>query len=371
MLILIWWASMSLPLAIFPNMHAQPLIADVFVDASRSSTIDPVGSTGDLDAVVGKDPNGLPMLVPVIEDPKKLDLLPGNGEVLSVTWPSHASFVPRALTANTDGSLLVVADDFNIYAGVLPGHATSRRLRDVAGHIQLDRVHACKALAGNSLKDVAIVCAHEQPSLCRLLVIVGRGKQLIECPLNSEGTSHVKSTANHSWNISQDWLEDRHDDKEHVESIAANYLCVKKWRNVNKTGQIFWPEKRGCAIVGTSRGRIVQIREGATDHSLLIPTRVMHQRHHPSSRGGLTLIRGMYQLALWSGYGTMSAFEVKSGKLLKEWRLPAHIKWVMVTGSREHLYLLGVRGVGAVEIYRFPLPQELREGEPDLQRYDL
>merc|ERR1719416_144735 len=148
--------------------------------------------------------------------------------------------------------------------------------------------------------------------LCRLLVIVGSGKQLIECPLPSlGGPAQFSSTANHSWHISQDWLQELRE--EHVESIAGNYLCLRGWDKVNQTGHAFFPDIRGCAIVGTSRGRIVQMREGAADHTRLIPMRIMHQRNHPSSRGGMTLIRGMYQLALWSGYGTMSAFDVRSG----------------------------------------------------------
>merc|ERR1711972_852991 len=164
--------------------------------------------------------------------------------------------------------------------------------------------------------------------------------------------------------------ETRAKTSEQVESIAANYVCIRSGEDVNRTGQIFYPSRRGCAIVGTSRGRIVQVREGSADHSKLIPTRVMHQRHHPTSRGAMTLIRGMYQMALWSSYGTMSAFDVTSGRLIKEWRLPVHIKWLMVASSGDHLFLLGVRSGKAVEIYRFPMPQELRAGDPNM-RQDL
>lgn len=367
MIIILWWVSMCLPISDRVNGHAQALIEDIFIDDSRSKNIDPVGHNDGVSAVVGKDRSGLPMLVPVIEDPRKLDLLPGEGQVLGVTWPGQASFVPRALTVDAAGSLLVVADDFNIYAGKLPksGDGSPRHLRERAGHVTLEGVDACRALAGNLLKDVAVVCAKEDVHFCRLLVIVGHGKQLIECPLNSAGLGTVRSTGNHSWQITQDWLEIQDDSgPEQVESIAANFECVKSGPGVNKTGQAFSPKRRGCAVVGTSRGRIVQIREGAADHSRLIPTRVMHSRNHPSSRGALTLIRGMYQLALWSGYSTLSAFEINSGKLLKEWRLPTHLKWIMVSGSTEHLFILGVRNKKAVEIYRFPMPEELRNDVP-------
>jgi len=368
MLIFIWWVSISLPLSPFGS-KVRPLIADIFAGDLKS--LDPVGREG---VKVGRSPNGLPLLVPVIEDPRKLEVLPGEGEVLSIDWPSHSSFVPRALTANAAGSLLVVADDFNIYAGQIEGgdmvEGGLRRLRSASqSDIRLRSIRSCRALAGKALKDVALVCAKSNPMLCRLLVIVGSGKQLIECPLPSlGGPAQFSSTANHSWHISQDWLQELRE--EHVESIAGNYLCLRGWDKVNQTGHAFFPDIRGCAIVGTSRGRIVQMREGAADHTRLIPMRIMHQRNHPSSRGGMTLIRGMYQLALWSGYGTMSAFDVRSGRLLKEWRLPVHIKWLMVTGSAEHLFLLGVRAEKEVEIYRFPLPKELREGTPHI-REDL
>jgi len=226
------------------------------------------------------------------------------------------------------------------------------------------RGRSCAALEGQALKDIAVVCFGNSSSSCRLLTLTSRGKRLTECqipipgqPLSGEVEGFEGQRTEHGWEIAQNWLH--RSNEETVQSIAVNDKCISK-ASLQASGEAFDPSSSGCVVVGTSSGRLVQIREALANSSTLVPERVMHQRAHPSSRGAMTVVGGRYLVALWSKYGSVSAFDVERGSVVKEWRLPTHIKWLMLTRGGNSLYLLGVRGGRHVELYRFPEPPELQ-----------
>lgn len=383
LLIALWLASVGTqsPVAsVLSESTGKPLVADIFVEDREGQDQDDAlgyGTAQGMNAIVGEDPSGLPELIPVIDNPEMLPEFPGEPEPIKVRWPTHASFVPRALASSTNrwGTMIVVADDFNAYAALLgfeDAGSVSRNLRglqDVSHEltIKFKPGRACAALEGMAFKDISVVCTNLSASSCRLLVLTEHGQLLTECPLpqgsskepfDSVTNSRVLRQPSHTWEVSQDWLRgSRH---ETVESVALNEACIQEGPGSNETSHLFDPRGSGCAMVGTSCGRIVQLREAQANHTRLIPDRVMHQRAHPSSRGALTIIDGRYILAVWTKYSSISAFDAKQGTVVKEWRLPTHVQWLLVSGDAEHLFLLGVHAERNVEIYRFQLPPELK-----------
>mmetsp|Transcript_62890 Transcript_62890/g.205325 ORF Transcript_62890/g.205325 Transcript_62890/m.205325 type:complete len:940 (-) Transcript_62890:417-3236(-) len=407
MLILLWVAGMCLPLSVVRDSLSRPLVADVFVEESADE--DAIGSEG-MHVTVGEDAGGLPELIPVIDDPNNFPVLPGTPDLVKVAWPSHLSFAPRAMSGSVNGTEIVISDDFNVYYGRMQQPLAQRRLIAAAAMrtgglrglaaagagsalptlgaphslggaklpsafapspapaagitngplaVSLALSNACPALEGQAIKDIAMFCGGSSDD-CRLLALAGRGRMLHECRLSpAPAPGGVQGQmSSRSWAISQDWL--RLSQQETVQSIAVNDGCIGQRVNTSDAaGPGFDPRGSGCLIVGTSSGRLVQMREALTNSSMVVPERVMHQRAHPSARGALTFINNRYVVALWSNFGSITAFDAMRGSVVKEWRLPEHAKWLMLTRGGSSLFMLGVRQSGAVELYRFPAPPEL------------
>merc|ERR1712083_1039794 len=115
--------------------------------------------------------------------------------------------------------------------------------------------------------------------------------------------------------------------------------------------------RAGCTFVGTSKGRIIQLKSGrAGANRTLIPDRMLHQRvEHTSSRGSLSVLPNSVVLALWAepgGTSSVSAFDARRGINIGEWMLPTDTstKWLMLTGSDDAIYVLGVRGIKKREV---------------------
>jgi len=394
MLILLWVAGLALPLSFFHESLSKPFVADVYLQEME----DAAGLRQDgIHVQLSEDASGMPQLVPSVREAESLDMLPGEYEQIKVNWPRHASFLPRAMTSNPAGTELLVADDFNLYVGALmeslppappdvakvppasmepaEGEPVPPALRGLLSasaprgtvEINFHRATACQALEGQALRDVGIVCSQNSTSICRILVLTQRGRKIVECPFPepvAEGSPWETALApqQQSWDVSQDWLHVS--ESESVESLAANTRCFARADSPSKGG--FRPDAAACAMLGTSAGRIVQMREALADSDKLIPLRILHQRSHPSGRGSLSLMNGRYLLTLWGKYSSISAFDARRGSLIKEWRLPTHIRWLMMSGGGSSLFLVGIRGnshagTAVVELFRFEMPPELRE----------
>merc|ERR1712232_1350428 len=145
--------------------------------------------------------DGLAELVPGQAMPEELPQLPGQ-EIIRVDWPAHSGFVPRSLSCDPAGTLLVISDDFMIFAG---------RLHDERGHgdgpaaasatfkageklaVSFEPVPPCHDVEGNELKDIGVACPNMDPSGCRVLALLAYRQQLAECPISSEGHSSIES----------------------------------------------------------------------------------------------------------------------------------------------------------------------------------
>eukprot|EP00446_Apocalathium_sp_SHHI-4_P027151 CAMPEP_0177275928 /NCGR_PEP_ID=MMETSP0367-20130122/67986_1 /TAXON_ID=447022 ORGANISM="Scrippsiella hangoei-like, Strain SHHI-4" /NCGR_SAMPLE_ID=MMETSP0367 /ASSEMBLY_ACC=CAM_ASM_000362 /LENGTH=315 /DNA_ID=CAMNT_0018732411 /DNA_START=21 /DNA_END=965 /DNA_ORIENTATION=+ len=114
-----------LPLSVVRDSLSRPLVADVFVEESADE--DAIGSEG-MHVTVGEDAGGLPELIPVVDDPENFPKFPGTPDLVKVVWPSHLSFVPRAMSGSVTGTEIVISDDFNVYYGRMQQPLAQRRL---------------------------------------------------------------------------------------------------------------------------------------------------------------------------------------------------------------------------------------------------
>eukprot|EP00928_Gymnodinium_smaydae_P021377 TRINITY_DN18332_c0_g1_i2.p1 TRINITY_DN18332_c0_g1~~TRINITY_DN18332_c0_g1_i2.p1 ORF type:complete len:1248 (-),score=283.09 TRINITY_DN18332_c0_g1_i2:172-3867(-) len=325
------------------------------------------------------------------------------GEPVQVSWPSHSGFRPRALSCDTDCRQLVVSDDFGVYAAVLKASTgewieDGRRLQlrgassapaeraaeDVVNQQALAanfvRVPPCPALEGQQLRDLGVVCTEGGGrQLCRVLVLHSRGRSLTECPffnlagergatsggaifqddLNAMSPSSIDGV---TWKITGGWL---HRKGESVESVAVNEECLHSELGAEGGSQsAFMPDRVGCVVVGTTSGRVVQMRRHLTNTRSLVPERAVQQRSGAVTSGSLHVVKGGFVMALRPSHNTLQALDAVTGSLIGEWRLPRGTSWRTVCGGSDSFYILGYseddEDLRAPKIWRFPVPAELR-----------
>jgi len=354
-------------------------------------------------------------LEPTIEDYESMPTLP-EGQYLDVAWPFESSFTPRALTCDDTGTHLAVSDDFGVFAGRvvetsdgtrvqvektrtlfdLPGSHTpqsnlDKDARQLRGLLRkraaatrqppsFAQMPHCTALEGKEIKDVSVVCSSDKNHLCRVLVLHSNGRRLTECPLyTSWGTLLPPETLNRAlstpdvwgpmpdravvrplseWKISGSWLEHDH---ETIESLAVNPDCEQQ--EEQPAEHAFDPAEVGCVVVGTSSGRVVQLRRHASKAHDLVPEWAMQEKRGKVSSGSLQIFPGGFVLMLRSEIGLMQAINAAKGSLLGQWRMPADREWYALGGGGKSLFMLGRDRTEEkrVSLWKFPLPPELAE----------
>jgi hypothetical protein len=330
-------------------------------------------------------------LEPSDEEFHSLPMLPA-GEIVNVEWPrAWTTFTPRSLTCDEFGKYVVVSDDFSLYVGrlvLLGGQASiqaegpfeprdtssktkSRSLRgvgdqDISGSFSL--VPHCTALEGQDLKDIGVVCSDRER--CRVLVLHTNGERLTECPLDVSPSQLLNSTSTRSWpvvkpinewKIEGSWLDPN---QETVESLAVNDECGEEHVN----GEEFDTDRVGCVVVGTSSGRVVQLRSHVSKDDQLVPEWAVQERLGKVGQGALHVFPGGYVMMLRPEIGLMQAYEVHKGSVLGQWRLPDTVEWQTLTGGGDWLFMLGKErhqksqeGDGEFKMWRFPLPESLKQ----------
>jgi len=306
-----------------------------------------------------------------------------EGSPLETSWPHSSRFEPRALSCDVQAEHFVVADDFGVYAARLarpaPGRGNSqrekgrRRLQSQAPEAIFQQAPPCRPLEGHTPKDVDIVCTQSvEGRRCRALVLYasGQGMTLAECPLQGEAKRAARS-----WDISVDWLDDLND--EAVESVALGQRC----RGPASTSVDVAPGLRGCVLLGTSAGRLVQLRQHVTRRNELVPLWATRPRRPPSrqavaettgalSQGSLHVAPAGYVMILQpaggssgarSGRpGTVLAMDLEQDQIVGEWELPKDVQWQSLCGGgRDALYMLGRRAGMGASLWRFVLPADL------------
>eukprot|EP00928_Gymnodinium_smaydae_P041982 TRINITY_DN28347_c0_g2_i1.p1 TRINITY_DN28347_c0_g2~~TRINITY_DN28347_c0_g2_i1.p1 ORF type:complete len:890 (-),score=152.82 TRINITY_DN28347_c0_g2_i1:54-2723(-) len=310
----------------------------------------------------------------------------GEGERIVVGWPGHPGFTPRALSCDWSGNRLLVADDFGLYAAtlehgagesvaVVPGGdgSAARRAASLSSTVpQFKHVPACKAVEGKAMLDADIIChSNGHHESCQALIL--SGQNLTACPfLGSEG-AHDDHEQPRTWRIAGDWLD--HSD-EKLQSAAAGGDCASeplffepaaamtargRAATAGRGGHTTVNEL-GCVVVGTSSGRIVQLRPHMGEAKSLVPDRnlVAPSSKSPGTRGALHAHRRSV-LVLQPSLGLLRAVGGDpTSTNTTSWRLPSDVEWHALSAGGGRLYLLGSRD-GDVELWRFPLPSSLDE----------
>jgi len=401
-LILLWIFSLSLPFGIFGDFMTKPLTAQIMVEGGGEDDERHEGTEG-----LGGDAGGEAGDGKVGEhvQPKLLT----GGKVIKVGWPTHSGFIPHGLSADPTGTQLVVADDLGVYAGRLSwvvgdgteakvpeggameadegSHETESERRQLLGNtvtygreaspslrpvrskslpgervalgVIFKHLPPCAALEGQALADIGVVCHGEQKSeQCNVVVMHDWGRRLALCPLllhqsapdSEKAKEQLPISKNHefAWTISHSWLH--LGAKEAVEAFAVNSACLGKDHD---------DFEAGCAVVGTTQGRVVQLRPALDDRQQLVPERAVQQSGFDVRRGGLHIFSNSLVVALRKN--TLEAFSSELGTPVGKWRMPEGIDWRMICGGGESLFALGLRN-GMSKLYRFPLPAELKVG---------
>jgi len=389
MLIILWATGLALPFGVFREFMTKPLTADIFVGEIEGGG---EGAAEKSHRPHRPSHSGKPVLEAskaelAAERHHSLDNVPRlfGGEVLQVEWPSHSGFVPHSLSCDSTGMHLVVADDLGVYSGQLSWMvsakasaqvaAAARTLLDVPSPVvqglpgrvenQVLGVHfghlaPCAALEGQALKDISVVCtgAAAEES-CRVVVLHARGRRLAQCPLapakQGEDADQEAFKPLLTWRISSDWLHRVKKSSEQVESFAVNSACLDS-DDAAPSGEV------GCVVVGTTSGRIVQLRGAHEERSRLIPERALQQRHRTVGRGSLHVFSNGLVVALRQSSNTVEAFSSELGTMVGQWRLPNGVNWMVLCGGGDSLFVLGLRDGRHLELHRFPLPAELKVG---------
>jgi hypothetical protein len=163
------------------------------------------------------------------------------------------------------------------------------------------------------------------------------------------------------WKIEGSWLDPN---QETVESLAVNDECGEEHVN----GEEFDTDRVGCVVVGTSSGRVVQLRSHVSKDDQLVPEWAVQERLGKVGQGALHVFPGGYVMMLRPEIGLMQAYEVHKGSVLGQWRLPDTVEWQTLTGGGDWLFMLGKErhqksqeGDGEFKMWRFPLPESLKQ----------
>lgn len=339
-----------------------------------SAVVEEEGQVHERKGFMGTDPNGNPMFIPV---KRHTDLLLTGGVKLRTSWPSHAGFFPRALSVDSLGEL-IVADDIGLFAAssdtslVFPPSKDGAAGTAVPSSLNFHVVSLCRGLEGQALRDVSIVCMEGSTVDCKVFILIASGPTIMECPLpfHRHDSGHLLNDnrmEDANWSISNTWLYKQHD--EEVASLAIDDDCVARTPGSHRLG---------CIVVGTSAtnkkdgyGRIVQLKSHIGHAHKLVPNRSIHVRNSWVSPGALHVTDTGYILALSTKQDlkeqrrtetTMEAFHNDTGKLKATWLLPGDVDWLTLSGGSHFLLILALRQKPwGFELWRFPLPAELRE----------
>lgn len=205
-------------------------------------------------------------------------------EGIDVTWP-YRSMHPRGFSCDASGSRFLVTDGLSTFEASLRGAGSGiSAARGGSGSFRDGRFLAveeeawlgtpranfrpathCAALRGEAVSDTALICRGNATdgASCQALVLHRKGQRLAMCALGApaaQGLSghDARGVASQAM-IARGWLEqggtDLHDAPEEVEWILADHACA------DSSAQ---PVHDGCASVGTSRGRVVRLKQAST-----------------------------------------------------------------------------------------------------------
>lgn len=276
-----------------------------------------------------------------------------KGRRVYAAWPS-ARFQPRGLSADPSGRYLAVSDEFDIYFARVVEEKTGANVSYRLAYIE--PAPHCAALEGQAIRDVAVLCASgglvaEAPS-CEALVLYAEGRRVATCRLSPPAVSHeaasVDEPADAVWAVSGKWLRDLGNGrkKEEVISVVVDMNC----EDSASLGR-----RDSCVVVGTSHGRMVQLRRHMHQSGELVPASALwnvlgkaalEEQVDGTATSLLTAIPGGYVLRLGEGQHNVYAIDVEHKRVIGKWRVPQlpGRTWTAIAGGATALYLASQGG---------------------------
>mmetsp|Transcript_63661 Transcript_63661/g.140190 ORF Transcript_63661/g.140190 Transcript_63661/m.140190 type:complete len:1247 (-) Transcript_63661:76-3816(-) len=303
-------------------------------------------------------------------------------ERVEADWP-YPNMVPRSLSCDASGRHLLVSDGLSAFKAEIellgastvasplvstrPGslrRAASAAAPAATASLGADKVAlgaiaafrrapVCGgALLGEALDDAALVCdsAAGRGAACEALYLYRHGHRVVACPL--AGAGHQVSVAN----ISNKWLEG---EDEKASWLVLDQDCRTQGGTADESLQ------RGCALVGTTRGRAARLRprgEGASGSWRLELEVVADESGHGSVRSNAAMrgLSGGRLALLEAGSRAIQILDATSGdtngpQLLPLPRIPTAVDSFCVGG--DYLFLLGHGAEPG--LWRMPAPSTL------------
>eukprot|EP00927_Polykrikos_kofoidii_P038144 TRINITY_DN32429_c0_g1_i1.p1 TRINITY_DN32429_c0_g1~~TRINITY_DN32429_c0_g1_i1.p1 ORF type:complete len:1262 (+),score=162.40 TRINITY_DN32429_c0_g1_i1:230-4015(+) len=257
---------------------------------------------------------------------------------LDVTWPTHSGFAPRGFSSSPRGDKLFVSDDFGVYLSY--GNNMDTEMQEPFSPFK--RLLPCPSLEGQELNDIGVVCSGETSQNCHIIVLHSQGKKITDCQLQHERSYDPPESAMpkefKTWRVKDSWLLPH----EYIDGLAVDSSCFIGTGETNTPTTAFIPTTVGCVTVGTSKGRIVQLREHMMDSKVLVPERSIQQRYTSVNQGTLTVFDGRLVLSLRTNVGTFQALNKLTGAIIGDWELPRkHMTWRHICGGGKLVFALG------------------------------
>lgn len=279
-------------------------------------------------------------------------------ELVAASWP-HPHLEPGGLSCDASGRNFVVTDGVSVYSAALD----LRRPRLVFAETD------CPAVLGEGLQDTAVACDSSGADMCSAMLLHRFGGRIAGCALGNSSSAQLAR----GFGVPDAWLErvrvatadgtarGPHGRSELPEVLAAGLGCEG-----SREGQEPWEAALDCAMVGTSHGRIVELKRHSKRDEL-VPSNFLSDTLQgydgaPLDPGTLRAINARHVGVLRRqerGRQRIDLFDRElGGAPIGKLPLPA---WVGAASSwcagGGQLYILG-RGV-APKIWQIQIPHEL------------
>eukprot|EP00928_Gymnodinium_smaydae_P013400 TRINITY_DN14889_c0_g2_i1.p1 TRINITY_DN14889_c0_g2~~TRINITY_DN14889_c0_g2_i1.p1 ORF type:complete len:879 (-),score=199.42 TRINITY_DN14889_c0_g2_i1:50-2686(-) len=337
LLIAVWSVSMLEPLDGVRRVMFAPDAAEYVQELE-----DLEGTRDTLAAEVAVDAFGTKEILPMspvgADDVSKFPFLFGM-ELLQAKWPDDLvleTYLPRRMSADQNGTHLAVSDDFTTFVGTFAGPGFR--------HIVFEHVPSRCDGRGQKLSDVGVRCDGQARSSCDVLFLFAHSGDLETCPLGGAALGKQRT-----WHLGGSWLHNVSGDPEQLTSAVVA---------LDAEGHV-----GSRAFVGTSEGRILEMRRARGDERRFLPYRKVHSGQHAES--AMSLVFGSVVIVLDTSLNSVCAYGALNWILLGCWRLPPHYQWLQICGSNEYIYVIGREIAGSV-LARFPMPPELLRASASL-----
>jgi len=170
-------------------------------------------------------------------------------ELVAASWP-HPHLEPSGLSCDASGRNFVVTDGVSVYSAALD----LRRPRLVFAEAD------CPAVLGEGLQDTAVACHSSGADGCSAMLLHRFGGRIAGCSLGNSSSGQLAR----GFGVPDAWLERVRvaaaDGRAHGRSELPEVLAAGLGCEGSREGQEPWEAALDCAMVGTSNGRIVELK---------------------------------------------------------------------------------------------------------------